>query len=71
MPSTLDNKFLFENIVVQLNNKQLRINVYDTSLGKRWLEALKNNLKEKRILEKNFCWLGWADSKRDVDYLCD
>jgi hypothetical protein len=71
VPSTLDNKFLFENIVVQLNNKQLRINVYDTSLGKRWLEALKNNLKEKRILEKNFCWLGWADSKRDVDYLCD
>jgi len=25
---------------------------------------------EKRILEKNFCFLGWADSKRDLNYLC-
>ena len=70
MPSTEEHNFLFENIVVQLNNFQYRINVYDTPLGKRFLEALKNNLQQKRILEKNFCFLGWADSNRDLNYLC-
>ena len=69
MPSTQENNFLFENIVVQLNNKQLRINIYDTSLGQRFMEALKDNLDKKRVLEKNFCWLGWADSTRDLHYL--
>ena len=38
-------------------------------MGKRWIEALKDNLKQKRILEKNFCFLGWADSKRDLTHL--
>ena len=69
MPSTQEHNFLFENLVVQLNNKQLRINIYDTPLGKRFLEALKDNLVKKRVLEKNFCWLGWADSKRNLHYL--
>ena len=69
MPSTQENNFLFENIVVQLNNKQLRINIYNTPLGQRFMEALKDNLDKKRVLEKNFCWLGWADSSRDLHYL--
>lgn len=42
----------------------------DTDFGRRWLELLKNNLKNKAHLEKNYCWLGWADSPRDADYLC-
>jgi hypothetical protein len=62
---------LFENIVVQYNNKQVRINIYDTPLGQRWIEALQDNLRQKRILEKNFCFLGWADSKRNLNYLCE
>ena len=62
---------LFENLVIQYNNKQVRVHIYDTPLGKRFLEALKDNLTEKRILEKNFCFLGWADSKRDLTYLCE
>ena len=69
MPSTEKNNFLFENIVVQLENRQLRIEIYDTPLGERFLEALKNNLRKKRVLEKNFCFLGWPDSKRDLTYL--
>ena len=46
------------------------INIYDTPLGNRWLGALKDNLINKRILEKNFCFLGFADSKRDLNFLC-
>ena len=70
MDKQITDNFLFENLVIQLNNKQLRVNIYDTPLGLRWIEALKDNLKQKRILEKNFCFLGWADSKRNLTYLC-
>jgi hypothetical protein len=69
VPSTAGNKFLFETIIVQYDHKQVRINLYDTPLGRRFLEALKDNLIKKRILEKNFCFLGWAGSKRDLDFL--
>ena len=71
MPSTEKNNFLFEKIVVQLEAKQLEINVYDTPLGEKFLEALKANLTKERILEKNFCFLGWPDSDRNLEYLCD
>ena len=67
----IKDNFLFENIIIQYNKKQVRVLVYDTPLGKRFLEALKDNLIKKRILEKNFCFLGWADSKRDLTYLCE
>ena len=54
---------------VGLTNRAYHFQVYDTPLGHRWLEALKDNLKQQRILEKNFCFLGFADSKRDLRYL--
>ena len=69
MQSTQKNKFLFELVRVALDNKAYYIQTYDTPLGKRWLEALKDNLKQKRVLEKNFCFLGFADSKRDLSHL--
>jgi len=65
VPSTLENK-----IIIDYDGKKVKIDIYDTSLGKRFIEALRDNLLEKRILEKNFCFLGWADSKRDLNYLC-
>ena len=54
---------------VGLIDRAYYFQVYDTPLGRRWLEALKDNLKQERILEKNFCFLGFADSKRDLNYL--
>jgi len=65
VPSTLTNK-----ILIDYDNKKVKIDIYDTPLGHRFLEALQDNLKEKRILEKNFCFLGWASSSRDLNYLC-
>ena len=69
VPSTKETKFLFELVRVGLDDKAYYIQTYDTPLGKRWIEALKDNLKQKRILEKNFCFLGFADSKRDLPHL--
>ncbi len=71
MPSTKENKFTEKTVKVKLNNLSYTINVYDTPLGARWLDALCNNLSKKRILEKNFCFLGFADSKRDLRYLVE
>ena len=65
MPSTLEDK-----ILIDYNNKKVKIDIYDTPLGKRFIEALKDNLVQKRILEKNFCFLGWASSTRDLNFLC-
>ena len=70
VPSTKDqNKFLFDLVRVGLSNMAYYIQTYDTPLGHRWIEALRDNLKRKRVLEKNFCFLGFADSKRDLHYL--
>ena len=64
MPSTLENK-----VLIGYTNKTVKIDIYDTPLGKRFIEALKDNLTKQRILEKNFCFLGWADSKRNIRHL--
>ena len=70
VPSTKDqNKFLFELVRVGLDDRAYYIQTYDTPLGHRWLEALKDNLTQKRVLEKNFCFLGFAGSKRNLSYL--
>jgi len=67
--STEKNKFLHDMVRVGLTDIAYYFQIYDTPLGHRWLEALKDNLKQQRILEKNFCFLGFADSKRDLRYL--
>ena len=69
VPSTGKNKFIHDIIRVGLTNKAYHFQIYDTPLGHRWLDALKDNLKQKRILEKNFCFLGFADSKRNLNFL--
>jgi len=69
VPSIEKNKFIHDMVRVGLTNKAYYFQVYDTPLGHRWLEALKDNLKQQRILEKNFCFLGFADSKRDLQFL--
>ena len=69
VPST-GSSFLKDKVEVKLVDMAYTIDVYDTKLGRRWIEALKDNLQQKRVLEKNFCFLGFADSKRDLNFLC-
>ena len=69
VPSTEKNNFLRDKVEVQLDDTSYTIDVFDTDLGKRWIKALNDNLIQKRILEKNFCFIGFADSKRDLAFL--
>ena len=69
VPSTDETNYLEDKLIIRLDNKNLKVHIYDTPLGKRWLSALKENLRNNLVLEKNFCWLGWADSQRNLKYL--
>ena len=69
VPSTKKHSTITK-VRVGLEDIAYHFDVYDTPLGYRFLEALDNNLDQQRILEKNFCFLGFANSKRDLNYLC-
>jgi hypothetical protein len=46
------------------------IDVTDNSLGRKWLAAVNHLLQNDYHLEKNYCWLGWTGTARDLEYLC-
>jgi len=46
------------------------IDVYNTPMGYRWHRALQDILQKNQYLEKNFCFLGFPDSPRNLDYIC-
>jgi hypothetical protein len=47
------------------------INVEHSSLGCKWLAALNHLITNNYHLEKNYCWMGWADGDRTPEYLCE
>jgi hypothetical protein len=46
------------------------INVWDNSLARRWLDALDEVLAHALLLQKNYCFLGFADGERNGAFLC-
>lgn len=46
------------------------VDVFDNSLSRKWLAALNHLLANHYHLEKNYCWLGWTESRRSLSYLC-
>lgn len=49
---------------------EIYIDVDDNSLSRKWLTAVNQLLINGNHLEKNYCWLGWTQSSRNLDYLC-
>jgi hypothetical protein len=47
------------------------IDVANTSLSRKWLAALNAILEQGLHLEKNYCWLGWAEGPRSGAYILD
>jgi hypothetical protein len=45
------------------------IDVYDSNLSRKWLTALNVLIAKNCHLEKNYCFLGFADSERNGAYL--
>jgi len=46
------------------------VNVFNNSLGRKWLAALNVLLVNNYHLEKNYCWFGFVESRRNAEYLC-
>lgn len=65
---------MLDEIKLTLRGADSEIDVYievdDNSLSRKWLSALNHLLQNNYHLEKNYCWLGWTESARNLEYLC-
>jgi hypothetical protein len=70
-------QLLLDEIEIQLGDPAQQelltvyVNVYDNTLSRKWLAALDHLIKHSYHLEKNYCFLGWADSPRSGPYILD
>jgi hypothetical protein len=62
---------LLDVIEIDLNDLTVYVNVYDNTLSRKWLASLNELIAKDYHLEKNYCFLGFADSKRNGNYLLD
>jgi hypothetical protein len=68
-------KQLLDKIEIQLKDRRnndlhkVYIDAYDSSLGRKWLSALNVLVEDDYHLEKNFCFLGFTEHERSVDYI--
>ena len=46
------------------------IAINDDPMAARWYQALQDLLRRNQYLEKNFCFLGFPDSARNLDFIC-
>lgn len=66
---------LLDEMRIQLRNintgqlHTLYIDVFDDSLSRKWYAALNELLANHYHLEKNYCFLGFAESARDGEYI--
>ena len=69
------NQLLLDVVELDLGTPEdlvrVYVNVYDNSLSRKWLVALNNLLENKYHLEKNYCFLGFADGPRNGSYILD
>jgi len=66
---------LTNSIEIDLRDKQnhvltVYIDVEHNSLSRKWVAALAHLIENNYHLEKNYCWLGWAEGDRSLEYIC-
>ena len=65
-----------DEIEIELSNdnnevKKVYIDVFDNSLSRKWLNALDHLLENDYHLEKNYCFVGFTESKRTASFICN
>jgi len=60
-----------QKVKVHLGDQSYVIDLIDHPFVHRWTQALDAILSSQLVLEKNFCFIGFADSKRDLKHLCN
>lgn len=67
----------FEEISIQLRDRvsghalNIYIDVWHSGLAEKWLGALTHAIDNSLVLEKNFCFMGFANSQRDGTLILD
>jgi len=51
--------------------RPLYIDVYSSHLADRWLQALADIIERDLVLEKNYCFIGFEQSRRNGQYILD
>jgi len=64
-------KIVLRNPLNKSDTIDYTIAVNDTPMANNWYLALQDLLKQNTYLEKNFCFLGFPDSPRDLAYICN
>jgi hypothetical protein len=62
---------LLDCVELDLADLTVYVEVHDNSLSRRWLAALNHILEQGLHLEKNYCFLGFANSPRNGQYICE
>ena len=63
-------KVILRNPLDKTDLVDYTIDVADTPLAQSWYTALNELLQQNKYLEKNFCFLGFPNSARNLEYLC-
>jgi len=62
---------LLDVVELDLADLTVYVDVADNSLARKWLAALNHALQQNLHLEKNYCWMGFAEGDRNGAYLID
>lgn len=68
-------KLILDVIEIDLGTPEnvltIYIDVYESSLSRKWLSALNNLIEKNYHLEKNYCFFGFPDGPRNGNYLIE
>jgi len=64
-------KVILRNPLDVTDTVDYSITATDTELARDWITALKGELQSGRLLEKNFCFMGFPRTARTLEYLCN
>jgi hypothetical protein len=64
-------KVVLRNPLDKSDQVDYTINTNDSQLSQDWVDALRILLQSNRAIEKNFCFLGFPQSTRNLTYLCN
>jgi hypothetical protein len=62
---------LLDTVELTLDDLTVYIDVADNTLSRKWLAALNTVIAEGLHLEKNYCFMGWAEGERNGAYLIE
>jgi len=63
-------KITLRNPLDKTDTISFTIAVADSPMAELWYVALQRLLAQNKYLEKNFCFLGFPDSARNLEYIC-